>query len=218
MLRNHRHARMETSTTRRWFNCSFSEQLLLNNGMMSSGCLDIKLPEVMEQGRMGPKLKMVTLNHIKHKPVRCNASPVIKKFKKHTKLKKTADKDDDEAGNHDTSGAPTPLDPFPPSVSITGGDTATSRLLATWNSLIPTLQVRPLNQRWTTRPWHRSLLYCEMEPSLWPCLATPLRRKRLKQTHGRLLLSLYQRPDNMATQAGLTRRNHIPEIVKKREL
>ena len=67
------------------------------------------------------------------------------------------------------------MDPLPPSVSKTGGDIATSRLLATWTSL--TLQVRPLNQGRTTRPWHRSLLHCEMEPSLWSGLATPLRRR-----------------------------------------
>ena len=84
MLRNHKQTRIETSTTRIWFNCSLSKQLihlLLNNGMMNGCCLDIKLLEVMRQGRMGPKLKMVTLNHIKHKPVRCNASPLIKNLR-----------------------------------------------------------------------------------------------------------------------------------------
>ena len=90
MLRNHKHTRIQTSTTRRWFKCSLSKQLihfLLNNGMMSGSHLNIKLPEIMEQERMWPKLKMVTLNHIKGKPVRCNASPLIKKFEKHTNLK-----------------------------------------------------------------------------------------------------------------------------------
>ena len=104
---------------------------------------------------------------------------MIKKFEKHTNLKKIADEDDEEAEDHDKSGAPSPMDPFPPSVGRTGGDTATSRLLATWMSLIPSLQVRPPSQRWTTRPQHRSLLHHEMEPSLWPGLATPLIRKRL---------------------------------------
>ena len=120
--------------------------------------------------------------------------------------------------NHDTSGMPTPTDPFPPSVGRTSGDIATSRLLGTLTSLIPTLQVRPLSQRRTTRPWHRSLLQNEMEPSPWPGLATPLRQKRLRQTHRRLLLCLSQRPVNTAIQACLTRRNLIPETVKKREL
>ena len=114
------------------------------------------------------------------------------------------------------------MDPFPPSISRTGGDTATSNLLATWMSLIPSLQVRPLSQRRTIRPWHipwyRSFLHCKMEPSSWPCLATPLRGKRLRHTHGRLLLSLHQRPVNVAIQTGLTRRNHLPKMVKKREL
>ena len=111
-----------------------------------------------------------------------------------------------------------PTDPFPPSVSGTGGDIATSRLLAAWMNLIPTLQVRPLSQERAIRLCHRSLLHCEMEPSPWPGLATLLRRKRLRQTHGRLLLSLCQRPVNTATQAGLTRRNHVHETVKEREL
>ena len=89
-LRNHKHARIETSTTIRWFNCSLSKQLihfLLNNGMMSCSHFDIELLEVTEQGRTGPKLKMVTLNHIKHKPVICNVSPLINIFEKHTNLK-----------------------------------------------------------------------------------------------------------------------------------
>ena len=90
MLRHHKHTRIETSTTRRGFNCSLSKKLInlpLNNRMISCWCLDIKSLEVTKQGRMGPKLKMVTLNHIKHKPIGCNASPLIKKFKKHTNLK-----------------------------------------------------------------------------------------------------------------------------------
>ena len=178
-LRNHKNARIETSTTRRQFNCSLSKQLihlLLNSGMMSYSCLDIELSEVKEQGRMGPKLKMVTPNHIKHKPVRCNASPLIKIFEKYIN-QKTADEDNGEVQDCDTSGVLTSTDPFPPSISRTGGDTANSRLLSTWTSLIPCLWMRPLNQMWTTRPWHRplhrSLLHCTMEPSLWPGLATP---------------------------------------------
>ena len=106
-LRYHKYARIETSTTRRWFNCSLSKQLihlLLNNRVMSGSCLDIKLSEVVEQGRMGSKVKMVTLIHIKHKPVKCNASPLIKNMKS-IPTRKTADEDDDEAEDCDTSGA-----------------------------------------------------------------------------------------------------------------
>ena len=88
--RNHYHTGIETSTTRRWFNCSLNKQLihlLLNNGMMSGSHLDIKLPEVRKQGRTGLKLKMLIPNHIKHKPVSSYASPLIKKFEKHINLK-----------------------------------------------------------------------------------------------------------------------------------
>ena len=80
MLKYHKHVRIETSTTRRGFNCSLSQKrinLPLNNRMMSCHHLDIKLPQVTQQGRMGPKLKMVTQNHTKHKPVGCNASSLI---------------------------------------------------------------------------------------------------------------------------------------------
>ena len=53
MLRNHKHARIETSTTRRLLNHSLSKQLihlLLNNGMMSHICLDIELLEITNKG------------------------------------------------------------------------------------------------------------------------------------------------------------------------
>ena len=81
MLTNQKHAGIKTSTTRGWFNCSVKKQLihlLLNNWMMSCSCLHTELLEVMEQGRMGPMLKMVTLNHIKHKPFRSNALMLCK--------------------------------------------------------------------------------------------------------------------------------------------
>ena len=90
MLRHHKYTRIETGTTWGGFYCSLRKELinlLLNNRMMSCRHLDIKVPKVMEQGRMGSKLKMVALNHIKHKPVACNASPLIQKFEKHTNLK-----------------------------------------------------------------------------------------------------------------------------------
>ena len=117
---------------------------------------------------------------------------------------------------HQEHGPPQP--PFPPSISRTGRDTATSRLLSTWMSLSPTLQVRSLSKGCTTIPWHRSLLHHEMEPRPWPGFATPFMWKRLRQAHGRLLLSLCQRPVDMAIQASLNSRNHILETVKKREI
>ena len=82
--------------------------------------------------------------------------------------------------------------PCPPFflASVELEDITTSRLLATWVSLSSTLQVRPLTQRGTNRPWHRPLLHSEMEPSLWPGIATSLRGKRLRQAYGGLLLSL----------------------------
>ena len=152
MLRNYKHTRIETSTTQRGFYCSLSKKLinlLLNNSMMSCCHLDIKVPEVMEQGRTGPKLKMVTPNHIKHKTVGCNASPLIKKFEKHTNLKSFRCR---WWGGWRSWGlwhmrSADPHAPLSSILSRTSGDTATSRLLATEMSLIPTLQVRPFRQR-----------------------------------------------------------------------
>ena len=43
-------------------------------------------------------------------------------------------------------------------------------------SLNPTLQVRPLSQKGTTRLWHRPPLYTEMALSPWPGFATSLLR------------------------------------------
>ena len=80
-----------------------------------------------------------------------------------------------------------PQTPYLLALGRTGGNTATSRFLPTWMSLIPCFQVRPLSQRLTTRPWYRSLQHCKMEPSPQPGLATPFRGKRLRKTQGRLL-------------------------------
>ena len=85
---------------------------------------------------MTPKLKMVAPNHNKHKLVRHDASSLIKILKS-IPTWKTADEDDEGAKDCDTSGALTLMAPFPPSISRTGGDIATSRLLTTWMSLIP---------------------------------------------------------------------------------
>ena len=107
-----------------------------------------------------------------------------------------------------------PTWPLPPSISRTGRDTTTSRLLAPWMSLSPTLQVRPPSWRGTSRPRQRPLLHSKMECSPWPGFATPLRGKRLRQANGGLLL----KPVYMTIQESLTRRNHIFENVKKGEL
>ena len=79
-LRNNKHIGIEKSTSRRWFYSSLGKQLiyfLLDNGMMSCSCLNIELLKIMEQGKIRPKLKMLTLNHIKHKPVGRNALSLI---------------------------------------------------------------------------------------------------------------------------------------------
>ena len=173
-LGNHKHARIETSITRRWFNCSLSKQLihpLLNNGVMSGNCLDIKLLEVTEQGRKGLKLKMVTQNHIKHKPVRCNASPLIKKFEKHTNLKNYRWRWWGGCGLQHIRSA-NPHGPLPRSISWTGRDTTTSRLLATCMSLSPTPQMRPPGQRGTIRLWQRQASFAEWNETqslAWLC-------------------------------------------------
>ena len=52
-FRNHKHARIETSTTRRWFNCSFSKQLiyfLLNNRMIVAATLTLNCLKLQNNG------------------------------------------------------------------------------------------------------------------------------------------------------------------------
>ena len=184
MLRNNKHTGIETNTMRRWFYHSLSKQLfhlLLNNGMMSSSCLHTELPEIMEQGRVSPKLQMVILQHIKYKPIGSNASPLIKIIGKAYQPVKPKNQDVEEAVD---CGVLIPMVPLFPSICRTGRDTTTSRLLATGTSLNPTLLERPLGQGGTTRLQQRPLLHNETEPSPWLGLATSLRGKRLRQTFG----------------------------------
>ena len=195
--------------------------LLLNNRMMSCRHLDIKVPKVMEQGSMGSKLKMVALNHIKHKPVGCNASPLIKKFEKHTNLKWCRCRGWGWRGGgprHIRSTDP----PCPPlhldSVELVETAPPADFLPCRWASF-------PLS-KWGCLGKDAPLvpgtepdtgLFCnvELETSLWSGLATPFRRKGLRQTQR---MSLCQRPINTAIETCLTRRNHLLKSVEKREL
>ena len=65
----------------------------------------------MEQGKMGSKLKMVAPNHIKHKAIGCNASPLIKKCEKH--VVDVDDEEDEEVEGCGTSAVLTPTPTFP---------------------------------------------------------------------------------------------------------
>ena len=161
---------------------------------------------------------MVTLNHVKHRPVRSNASLLIPKNWKEHQPEKPQMRMMRRLWTVTHQEYQPPMAPLLSSIRRTGRDTTTSRLFATWMGLSPTLQVRSLNQRGTSRFWHRPLLHIEMEPSLWPGFANPLREKGLRQAYGGLLLSLCQGPADMAIQASLTRRKHILETVKKWEL
>ena len=119
-LRNNKHTGIETSTTRRQFYWSLSKHLihlLLNTRWWSCSHFHIKLLEITEQGRVWPKLKMVTWNHIQHKTVKSNASPPIQKWERSKKWEstptwKTKDEDEEEAVECDTSEALTPTAPF----------------------------------------------------------------------------------------------------------
>ena len=219
MLRNNKHTGIETSTTKRWFNSSLSKQLihfLLNNGMISCSWLNVELLEIKEQGRMRPKLMMVTLNHIKHKPVGSNAPPLIQKWESILTCI-TEEKDDYDAVDCNRSGMLTPMAPLLPTVSRSGRDTTTSSISATLMSLSPTLEVRPLWQRGISRVWHSSHLHIEIQPSAGSGFATS-HGKRLRHAHGILLLVLCQRPVYMTIRAGITRRSCVLETVRKYEL
>ena len=124
MLRNNKHTGIETSNTRRWFCCSLLKQLihfLLSNEMMSCSCLNIELPEVMEQGRVSPKLKMVTWTILSTNWLEVMLLHWSKKWESIPTCK-TADEDDEEAVDCDTSGVLTPMVPILP-VSVEPADT-----------------------------------------------------------------------------------------------
>ena len=93
-----------------------------------------------------------------------------KKLKSIPILEKTAD-DEDEGEDYNTSGELTPLAPLPPSISRTSRNTATSRLLATWMGLIPTLHVRPLSQSTPLDP--ATGLFCTVKWNPGCSLALP---------------------------------------------
>ena len=156
---------------------------------------------LMDQGRVWPKLKTLNLNHIKHKLLRSNASTLIQKWESILTWK--TKEDDEEAVDCDTSGVQTPIAALLPSISRTGRLTTTSRLLTTWMSLSPTLYARPLSQRGTNRLLHRLVLHSEKEPSPWPGFSTFLREKRLRQAYGGLLLRLCQRPVSLGGTTSL---------------
>ena len=93
----------------------------------------------------------------------------VLKIEKHTNLKIAVE--DEESEDSDTSGVLSPAPPLSPSISRTSGDTATSRCLATWMSLIHTLQVRPLSQRCTLDP--DTGLFCTVKWNPVPGLGLP---------------------------------------------
>ena len=147
MLRYHKHARIETSTTWGGFYCSLSKKLinlLLNNRMMSCSHFDIKVPKSQKEGgwdiswRWWPRTILST-----------NLLDIMllhwSKNLKSIQTWNTADVDDEEDEEVEgcgTSGALTPTPTFPSSLSRTGGNSATSRLLAMQTSLIPTLKYK----------------------------------------------------------------------------
>ena len=146
---------------------------------------------------------MVTLNHVTHKPIGSNAPT----------LAQTIGEVYQPAQQMKTMmmrlWTVTDCEHFPtacllPRVSRTSRDTTTRSFSATSMSLRLSLQVSHLCHSGTTRLWNRSLLHIEMEPSLWFGFATSHGRIRLKQVHGRLLLSLCNWAAYMAIKASLT--------------
>ena len=80
MHRNHKNIGVKTKTTSQWFNLPLGYKLLhflLDNRMMNQSNLNVKLVKIMEQWRLGPKVDIVAFNHIKHKHIGSNVSPLI---------------------------------------------------------------------------------------------------------------------------------------------
>ena len=148
---------------------------LRNNGTVRCRCLTIELLEIMEQWRTRPKLKMVTFNILITNLLEVMLLHRSKNWGSVTN--RATEEDDDDVVDWNQEHCP-PVCLFLRRCR-TGRDTITSRLSATKEA--------PLVSG-------TSLLHIEMEPSLWLGFAILHRRKILRQVHGRLLLSLCQRP------------------------
>ena len=98
-------------------------------------------------------------------------------------------------------------------VSRNGRDTSTRRFSAFLMSLSLILQVKgaPLDSG--------TGLFCILKWNpVFGLAVPPIIGGRLRQPHGRLLLTMWWRPVYMVINASLTRRNHVLETVKKVEL
>ena len=159
---------------------------------------------------------MVTINHIKHKPVGSNAPQMIQKMGKCSNPENRRRWWWWGCGLQHIKNADSHSSCFP-RLSSTGRDTATSRLLATLMSLSPT-------SKWGLFAKEAALdsgisLFCTLKWNTVLGLAfPPLIGGKLRKYHGKLLVSLCQRPVYMAIKASITRRNHVPETVKKWKL
>ena len=159
--------------------------------------------------RAWPMLKMVTLNHIKHKPVRSNTSPLIQKMESiHTW--KTKDEDYEEAEDCNTSGVLTAM--------------ALILLLASAELAETLPPVDFLPPRWVSVPLSKlgllakeaplhpgTGLFCTVKWNADCGLALPclIEGKDWDKFIEDCLLSLHQRPVYTAILASLTRRNNI---------
>ena len=171
---------------------------------MNYSHFNTELLDIMEQGRMRPNLKMVTLNPIKHKAVGSNGPPLNQNLWSVPTCITEEDEEVEEDVDCNTSGMLIPMVPLLPSMSRTGRDTTTGRLPAILTCLSPYLQVRLLCQRGTTRLWHT-----------WSGLAFG---KRWRQAYWKLLLTMCLRPVYMFIKASITRRNSVLETVEKGKL
>ena len=136
MLRNNKHTGIETGTTRRWFNCSLRKELihlLLNSGMMSCSHLHINCWKLWNKGGHDLNWRWWPWTILSTNLLEVMLLHWSKNGKAYQPGKKNKD---EEAVDCDTSGALTPMVPLLPSISRTGRDTTTSRLLATCMSTL----------------------------------------------------------------------------------
>ena len=224
------HTRIETSTTRRGFNYSLSMKLinlLLNNGMMSCSCLDIKLPNCQKLWNKGGW--DLSWRWWPQTILSINLLDILllhwSKYLKSMPTWKAADVEDEEAEEAEdsgTSGVPTPMAPFllvtaelvetlPPAdfLSLEWASFSHTK----WGLLAKDAPLGPGTDL-DTGP----LLYCEMESSLWSGLATPLRRKDWDKPTEDWWWACARDQLIWSYRQASTRRNHIPKTVKKREL
>ena len=99
-------------------------------------------------------------------------------------------------------------------VRETGRSITIRRLPTTYMTVCPSVWVRLLCQSTPTWLHQRASLHIKQKPALGLVLSPLTEVKRLRQARGRMVLSLHQRPVNVAIKMSFTRWNRVLKMAK----